>query len=648
MIVTEDEIVQTYMHKIKEPNLQIESSVLVFVAPEADAIAAAHIFTNILKSDGVMYKMVPVSNYNDIEYHLHNVSESQHITVVMLNCGGIYNLTHIELNDEQSLHIIDAHRPYHWKNIYEEKNIIIWDVDKDYRQFIPSLSDINADQLPDSIEVEDTEDQDDSDSDLSDWDSDDYESGDDANDPSSMDLEPESMENDNNDLASGPRRRQQSFSQLAGVPQPSMSVKQQFKQQLKEYAKLGTFFGTAAAIVVFHLAEQSNTASQSAVDKLWWALIGLTEQYVFDRIDITRYELLVEEFGKEVQKMNSVPNNIRTDDGYTIPIAHRNITPQNDYRFILYRHWTLYESMIHTASVCGVMQLWKQRGRDTLHQMLSKMGIPLDHIQQNFVDMPNRSRENFGDRIQRYGPQFGLDHVFFKSFMRQYGYTFQISAADLVHAITALFSSSASMPGTRSGDGDNNEEERDEEDKEQKDSDYRTWEHNFLRAFDALSGKEVRLMRQGIQEAIALRKSIVYTATSMFENKLILPSGPFRYAFLHDGAELSAFAHPLTVTALAMFVVEIINYQQPGRPKPFVLGVRNEASDTYLIVGVAGQTSHHVSSLIYNKNKFGVAFKKAARKTASRVRHDGFDASVIEVAKADYKKFMEYLHFDIV
>ena len=42
-------------------------------------------------------------------------------------------------------------------------------------------------------------------------------------------------------------------------------------------------------------------------------------------------------------------------------------------------------------------------------------------------------------------------------------------------------------------------------------------------------------------------------------------------------------------------------------------------------------------------SKFAHAFKETADKTRARVKHDRFDTSVIELAKQDLTRFMEFL-----
>jgi len=45
---------------------------------------------------------------------------------------------------------------------------------------------------------------------------------------------------------------------------------------------------------------------------------------------------------------------------------------------------------------------------------------------------------------------------------------------------------------------------------------------------------------------------------------------------------------------------------------------------------------------------FGLAFQNTAQRTNARVKHDSFDASVIEVKKEDLKTFIESLQSSVI
>lgn len=47
-------------------------------------------------------------------------------------------------------------------------------------------------------------------------------------------------------------------------------------------------------------------------------------------------------------------------------------------------------------------------------------------------------RSRLKEQLEKLGPRFGLDELFFRSFQLSHGYTSVVSAADVVYGLTAL------------------------------------------------------------------------------------------------------------------------------------------------------------------------------------------------------------------
>ncbi len=45
-----------------------------------------------------------------------------------------------------------------------------------------------------------------------------------------------------------------------------------------------------------------------------------------------------------------------------------------ELRFMLFRHWTLYDAMFHSSYVASKLGIWKEKGRQRLTGLLAKMG----------------------------------------------------------------------------------------------------------------------------------------------------------------------------------------------------------------------------------------------------------------------------------
>jgi cell division control protein 45 len=104
-------------------------------------------------------------------------------------------------------------------------------------------------------------------------------------------------------------------------------------------------------------------------DLLWLAILGVTAQYIGNRIDRERYELYYEIFLDEVARLNHDPVGFRVPNPDDTSIAK-----SDELRFTLFRHWNLYDAMLHSGYVAGRMGIWKEKGRKKLQGLLAKMG----------------------------------------------------------------------------------------------------------------------------------------------------------------------------------------------------------------------------------------------------------------------------------
>ena len=74
--------------------------------------------------------------------------------------------------------------------------------------------------------------------------------------------------------------------------------------------------------------------------------------------------------------MNPAPAASVTKDG-DFKSQHpddRSVYANDELRFMLFRHWNLYDSMYHSSYVASRLGIWKERGRKRLTGLLAKMG----------------------------------------------------------------------------------------------------------------------------------------------------------------------------------------------------------------------------------------------------------------------------------
>ncbi len=120
------------------------------------------------------------------------------------------------------------------------------------------------------------------------------------------------------------------------------------------------------------------------------------------------------------------------------------------------------------------------------------------------------------------------------------------------------------------------------------------------------------------------------------------------------------FAHPLTLTRLAQFLLMALS-ESRKTPLPIVLAALRPFSDTYIVVGVHRSLSdvdsadrrrkcararaprRRRAADVGRRSKFSIALRKAAESSRASFKHDGFEASVIEVQRGDLTQFLETL-----
>ena len=128
----------------------------------------------------------------------------------------------------------------------------------------------------------------------------------------------------------------------------------------------GTYYGQSASSTIYILA---NLLTRADNDLLWLAILGLTYQYSTSRISREKYEQYYTIYEGEVRRLNTntSPGSVKGPDDNSIRL-------DEDLRFMLWRHWNLYDSMMHSSYVASKLGIWKERGRKRLHGLLAKMG----------------------------------------------------------------------------------------------------------------------------------------------------------------------------------------------------------------------------------------------------------------------------------
>lgn len=102
----------------------------------------------------------------------------------------------------------------------------------------------------------------------------------------------------------------------------------------------------------------------------------MTYQYVTSRISREDYEKYQSIYYDEVARLNPPPPVAGPTD-HDFKSQHPDDTSvyaADELRFMMFRHWNLYDAMYHSSYVASKLGIWKERGRKRLTGLLAKMG----------------------------------------------------------------------------------------------------------------------------------------------------------------------------------------------------------------------------------------------------------------------------------
>ena len=171
---------------------------------------------------------------------------------------------------------------------------------------------------------------------------------------------------------------------------------------------------------------------------------------------------------------------------------------------------------------------------------------------------------------------------------------------------------------------------------------------------DALGPPPLRstsLLRKALPLSMALHRAVITQGSFLFDKQTIRMFRSYRLAVLKEGPDLAVFQHPATLLRLAHWLVDAIralleHHTAAGaggggasgaaKNLPLVLAALNEQSDKFLVVGVVPADEFGD----VRRNRFGRAFEEAAIRSRAKAQQRYFDASVVEVRRDDFDKFL--------
>uniref|UniRef100_A0A4W5M950 CDC45 cell division cycle 45 homolog (S. cerevisiae) n=1 Tax=Hucho hucho TaxID=62062 RepID=A0A4W5M950_9TELE len=492
---------------------------------------------------------------------------------VLINCGANVDLLETLQPEEDSIFFIcDTHRPVDVVNVYNDTQVKLM-IKQDDDLGVPSYDDIFRDE--------------------------EEEGGDDSGNESDGGSEP-----------SGKRRRYDEGEVERRIERQRATREWEARRReiLFDYEQY-EYHGTSAAMVIFELAW---VLTKDTKDMLWWAIIGLTDQWVHDKITHMKYVTDIATLQRHVSRHN----HRNEDEDNSLSIDCMRISFEYDLRLALYQHWSLFESICNSSYTSCNFKLWSMHGQKKLQEFLADMGLPLKQVKQKFNSMDMSVKENLREVIEESSNKYGMKDIRIQTFGVHFGFKNRFLASDVVHAAAALLEST----------------EKDESPGD-----------NFIKALDCLSRSNLERLHGGIDLAKKKLMAIQQTVASCICTNLILSQGPFLYCYLLEGTpDVKLFSKPMALTLLCKYLLKaFVRSTRNKRCKllPLIIAAPMDVEKrTVIVLGIPPE-----SETSDKKNFFGRAFEKAAESTSSRTLHDHFDTSIIELKMEDRTKFLDAL-----
>lgn len=413
-----------------------------------------------------------------------------------------------------------------------------------------------------------------------------------------------------------------------------MAMRNKYTNVLDNYYQLGASYSEPVSSIVYSLAEELGREDN---DILWNAIVGVSSLELYGRTGSgvglnplsaaggsagwngDRGERIRSAFRDEVRRLNHVDlkdvgrEASMGDASGAIPTSARSATDtairlSPEPRFLLLRHWSLYESMLHSPYLSARLHIWSDAGRRRLDKLLAKMGVSLSQCKQNYTHMDMELKRGLRERLLKFAPVYGLDGLVPPpprngdmkdgwGFVRCWGWKACLSAIDVGVILGAILEvGDAKSLNTSSFDSSNFVSPQDHSEMVHANTDammQEAQEHitaRFWTAYDALSS--IDLLVEHIHTAQHLHRAILRTGTTLIEKNQMRHLRAFRMAVVKEGPDVQLFTHPGALTKLALWIAEAIVELNGTKGKhkgsELVVAGLDDARGLYVVVGLGG------------------------------------------------------------
>jgi hypothetical protein len=446
--------------------------------------------------------------------------------------------------------------------------------------------------------------------------------------------------------------------------------------------------GTPAAYLAWNFVQAASNAKRR--DLLWFAIVGVTSHYLAERLSRDAYDSYYVELRRDCEA--SRPGGEGEGEGggggggggggvgfgrSAAPPGREGAIEDclQEPRFVLHRHWTLYDSMRCSDYVSTRLNCWKA---DTpgvpseLRLLFAHCGTRPEVFEQPFTSVAKTDRVNFFARLEdnvsadEFKYKMTTRELFYPSFTRTLGHGVpHMSAADYVHALGGLLADSGSPWGDRveaggGGGGGGGAPPREA-------AAGVKWRDAWQAAYQALSRKRTDMLETGLERGKALRCAILRVVPQLVRSSAMRNGHALRWIRVGDDfteGERRLFSQPLALAELGRFLIRVFRdsllkwrHKTSGAlaAKPLLVYLRHKSSQA--LYGSGADDGGWITVLMLPVGEEGAdaafryQFLDAAAKS-SQAEHtlDSFSFSVLLMKAEHFKAFLRDLdpHAEVV
>jgi cell division control protein 45 len=291
---------------------------------------------------------------------------------------------------------------------------------------------------------------------------------------------------------------------------------------LREYYRLGTSYSEPISSMMYSLASELGREDN---DLLWMTIVGVTAMELYGRSSAgiavpvrssearpasgwlgmrgARIRQLLRDEVRRLNPPEMTNGRVPPENTGIIPTTARSpedtsIRLSPEPKFLLIRHWSLYDSMLHSPYLFSRLKTWSETGLKRLHKLLAKMGVSLVQCKQSYTHMDMMLKRELRTKLLKYASLYNLDELVPTidtdgadrggskdgwGFVRSWGWRATLSAQDVGVVIGALLEVGKTTTAEASGPSGPSQELLTPDNSQ---SPSEEWLPRFWEAYDAL------------------------------------------------------------------------------------------------------------------------------------------------------------------